>query len=783
MAKKTDVNIKSLRIANLSSIAMVFILSGLFLLETWLAKVNVNVSFAGLVMVLALFIIVSILKNTINKYKLAFNVPFVLFLFNTILMMMSGWHSNSYLLACLAMCAISCIYFSFYRTVTFIILHNVIIALLVLRGSPIAGQNIPMYVMLISWGILLLGGLIMLVITKSATLTLNKAVEHQNSFKNLLDTTENFVAMIDERNQIIYASKSFSMMSDVKEPELVQGRPLIDLFPGKSLKIHAGKMLKEKDNYAEDWEFTLNGQKRYFKTVSHVLADKASDTRGTLISMYDMTHLAERDEIAAMKDSMKIGLFIMDKNTTIQDHYSRYLEEMLCEEKLFGKLFADIIADSVTVSELEAIKDYFKMVIDCTYDQDMLEEINPLNELRYVNARTGDRKVFQCTFSTLERGHGEIFLLVTIYDITARVELQERLAEEEARRQEEMQSVFELIQVEPDVFGDFSEDMDHEFGIIEKTLKDESISTHEALVKVYQSVHAIKSNAVILGLSIFGKKLHTLESKIKKMREMQEDIPFAEMLNLTVDIEKISQEREKFKEIIDKLQSYGVSEEGGEKQNLKVMVESLAKCASKAAGDMEKKVKFLASEIDPEALNIGPRRVIKEILMQLIRNSAVHGIELPDVRKQKGKNETGVIKLSIKMTEDKKNIQVKLTDDGRGLDYKKIAAKAVNNKLLKKEDANNIDALMKVIFMPGFSTAETEGVHAGRGIGLNLVRDRLKEVNGTLKLHSEANKGTVFFFSIPVQKTAAAKPAVANPAAAKPAVANPAAAKPAAKEQ
>jgi two-component system chemotaxis sensor kinase CheA len=354
----------------------------------------------------------------------------------------------------------------------------------------------------------------------------------------------------------------------------------------------------------------------------------------------------------------------------------------------------------------------------------------------------------------LERGHGEMFLLVTIYDITARVELQERLAEEEARRQEEMQSVFELIQVAQDVFGDFSEDMDHEFGTIDKTLKDESMTTHEAFVKVYQSVHAIKSNAVILGLSVFGNKLHTLESKIKRLREMQEAVPFAEMLNLTMDIEKISQERERFNEIIEKLQSYGGGggETGGEKQNLKVMVESLAKCASKAAADMEKQIKFLANEIDPEAINVGPRRVMKEILMQLIRNAAVHGIELPEVRKEKGKNEVGIVKLSIKMTEDKKSIHVKLTDDGKGLDYKKIAERAINNKLIKKEDANNKDLLMKAIFLPGFSTAETEGLHAGRGIGLNLVRDRIKEVNGTLKLHSEADKGTVFFFSIPVPK-------------------------------
>jgi two-component system chemotaxis sensor kinase CheA len=393
------------------------------------------------------------------------------------------------------------------------------------------------------------------------------------------------------------------------------------------------------------------------------------------------------------------------------------------------------------------------MILERTYDQEMLEEINPLSELRYVNKTTGDRKVFQFAFATVERGRGEVFILVTVYDITTRVELQERLAEEEARRQEEMQAVFELIQVEPDVFSDFMEDMEHEFDEIDKILKNDALSAHDALVKVYQSIHAIKSNAVILGLNVFGNKVHNLESKIKKLREMQDEVPFAEMLNLTMDIEKLFNEKEGFRDILAKLKNYaggGKGGAGGKKQNIKVLVDSLAKTTSRVAEDLQKQVKFVVAEIDPEAIDRGPRRVMKEILMQLIRNSVLHGIEMPDERKAKGKNETGIVRLSIKMTEDHKNIHIKLTDDGRGLDYKKISERALSRNLIKKEDAKNTDVLMKVIFMPGFSTAETETIHGGRGIGLNLVRDRIKEVKGAVKLRSETGKGTLFFISIPV---------------------------------
>ncbi|MCL2210593.1 MAG: ATP-binding protein [Treponema sp.] len=749
MAVKKTENTRLRSIANFSSIAIIVFLSAAYIIETYISEIYVNYSIAGLVMIVTLLIVTAIIRNSINHYKMALNVPFVLLLFYTTLMMLCNWHNSHYLLICIFLCAISCIYSNFYRTLVFIIISNIFVAILLLRGAPISG-NMPMFAILMNWVISLFCSIIMLLLTRSATIVLNKALEHQNSFMDLLASTENFVAMIDEKNQVVYASKTLSELGGTSEPVLAQGRPLIDLFPGRSLKIHAGKLLKEKDDYGEDWEFSLNGQKRYFKAASHSLPGGG----GTLISLYDMTHLAERDEIAVMKDSMKIGLFFMDKNYIIQDHYSRYLEEMLSDTKLFGKLFTDIIYDSVSQNELEAIKDYFGMILERTYDQDMLEEINPLNELHYVNKETGDRKVFQFAFATVERGRGDVYILVTVYDITTRVELQQRLAEEEARRQEEMQAVFELIQVKPDVFNDFMSDMEHEFDSIDKILKNEALSAHDALVKVYQSIHAIKSNAVILGLNVFGNKVHNLESKIKKLREMRGEVPFGEMLNLTVDIEKISKEKEGFRDIINKLQSYAEDtnepKKDGENERQKVLIDSLTKTASKVADDLEKKIKFIASDIDTEAIEKGPRREMKEILMQLIRNSALHGIELPAERKAKGKNETGIVKLSIKMAPDGKSIQIKLSDDGRGLDYKKIGERAVSRKLIKKEDIDNRDLLMKAIFSPGFSTAETEGIHGGRGIGLNLVRDRLKEIKGSVKLKSEDNKGTLFLMVIPV---------------------------------
>jgi two-component system chemotaxis sensor kinase CheA len=751
MAKKKIENVKLRKFANISSVIMIIFISAAYIIEIRISNIETNIIFVWLVIILGIITVYSIINTSINHHKLAFNVPLVLMAFYVVLMSMANWQVSHYFIISLAVCTISCIYSNYRRTLFFIIAQNLLTAYLVFMGFTISGPGTPLFLVFYYWIACLFSSLILLMLTRSATVVLNRALEQQHSFNELLATTENYVAMIDSQNHVIYASKTLSSLTNTEDPTLVQGRPLLDLFPGRSLKLNAGKLLKEKEDYAEDWEFSLDGQKRYFKAASHGLQDGSG---GTLISLYDMTYLAERDEIAAMKDSLRIGIFFMDNNFIIQDHYSRYLEELLSQKNLFGRFFPDIIADSVSTNELSSIKDYFRMVLEQTYDQDMLEDINPLNELHYVNNDTSDTKVFQCTFTIVERGRGEVFLLVTIYDITARVELQKRLEEEEGKRQEEMQAIFELIQVDPDVFSDFMDDMEHEFGTIDKTLRNDAISPHEVLVKVYQSVHAVKSNAVILGLNIFGNKVHNLESKIKKLREKEGEVSFNEMLTLIMDIEIISKEREGFKEVISKLKTYaGGSGESGEKKNVKLLVDSLATAISKASEEIENQAKLVATDIDAHAIEIGPRRVIKEILTQLVRNSVVHGIEAPDERVKKGKNETGTVKLSIKMAENGKQIHIRYSDDGKGLDYKKIAKKAISRKIIKKEEAENENMLLKAIFAPGFSTADVEGVHGGRGIGLNLVRDRIKEVNGTIRLRSEIDKGIVFQIVIPVSQS------------------------------
>jgi len=475
----------------------------------------------------------------------------------------------------------------------------------------------------------------------------------------------------------------------------------------------------------------------------------------------------ERDIITAMKDNLKVGLFLMDKDHVIQGSYSKPLEMILGTDEIEGKKLTTFLAASLKAKERDTLEDYFGMVLTRQFDAKMLEDVNPIAEFTYVDEISREEKIIKTAFTSVDMGEGDYVVMGTMEDISATKELERQLAEEAGKREEEMRALFQVIQVDSAVFGDFIEDTEYEFNLINDTLKNTTLSAKDAMVDIYQSVHAMKSNALILGLDNFSGKLHELENDIKKYRD-SEEVTFENVLHVTVALEKLMKEKDKFRDITGKIESFKTTTTTGGKvrQDQYVLVETLAKACEKASTALKKKVKFEVDDLDVSILEKGPRRIIKEMLTQLVRNSVYHGIESPEDRKAHGKKEEGIIRLGIAREENQ--IHVKLSDDGRGIDFEKIKEKALAEKLIRKEDADSKNHLLQVLFSAGFSTAETTDVHAGRGIGLNLVRERLKHLHGTVKLSSEPGKGTTFHLLIPIGAAgkAAGKTAVKPDAAA-----------------
>ncbi len=145
-------------------------------------------------------------------------------------------------------------------------------------------------------------------------------------------------------------------------------------------------------------------------------------------------------------------------------------------------------------------------------------------------------------------------------------------------------------------------------------------------------------------------------------------------------------------------------------------------------------------------------KILEELnspLVHILRNSVSHGIEPPKRRKSKNKNEIGTLKL--KTSRRAGSIYIEIQDDGKGIDYDKIKQKIIKNGLYNSEEVKSLskDDLNQIIIMPGFSTLSDVDIISGRGMGLAIVSEKIKELGGTFKISSEKDKGTIMTLIVP----------------------------------
>jgi len=150
------------------------------------------------------------------------------------------------------------------------------------------------------------------------------------------------------------------------------------------------------------------------------------------------------------------------------------------------------------------------------------------------------------------------------------------------------------------------------------------------------------------------------------------------------------------------------------------------------------------------------KKIIEEIktpLIHILRNAIDHGIESKEDRLMAGKSPVGKIMLSAKQDDNKVIIDV--IDDGQGFNLEKIKDRAVSRGFLTQEDIDSMsdEAIMNIIFWPGFTTGDSITSISGRGIGLDVVKTKISQLNGKVKVISEFGKGSCVHIEIPVTLT------------------------------
>ncbi len=164
--------------------------------------------------------------------------------------------------------------------------------------------------------------------------------------------------------------------------------------------------------------------------------------------------------------------------------------------------------------------------------------------------------------------------------------------------------------------------------------------------------------------------------------------------------------------------------------------------ASEAGNRAELAVEGASGELD--------RQVLDKMLPpfeHMMRNAVVHGIEKPEVRQAAGKPATG--RITVRLHREGAEMIIDVADDGAGLDVESIRRKAFEKELLKPDSKITDDEIMQLILTPGFSTAEKVTQSAGRGVGMDVVANEIKQLGGSLQISSVTGQGTNFTIRLP----------------------------------
>jgi chemotaxis protein histidine kinase CheA len=182
------------------------------------------------------------------------------------------------------------------------------------------------------------------------------------------------------------------------------------------------------------------------------------------------------------------------------------------------------------------------------------------------------------------------------------------------------------------------------------------------------------------------------------------------------------------------------------------LTHTLNQLAERLAHDHRKRFKLQLS-----GLTAIPRAYVptlKDVLIQMLRNSAVHGIETTDVRRAHTKDDVGAVRIDFRKSAD--GFELMFEDDGAGLLPEQLKAAAVRKQIVTQAEADAMDtrAAMALIFRPGFSTQEHVSMDAGRGVGMDVVAKSVYAIGGKIGVTTNPGKFTRFKVSLPAAEEA-----------------------------
>ncbi|MGO9934405.1 MAG: ATP-binding protein [Steroidobacteraceae bacterium] len=479
-----------------------------------------------------------------------------------------------------------------------------------------------------------------------------------------------------------------------------------------------------------------------------------------------------RQQTTDILRTVKDGLFLLDEKLIIGASYSSALESLFNRTDFAGLHFEQLLKGLVSEKTLSTAVKFVGVLWSERTKENLVKSINPLGEVE-VHFGSGQGKVatryLQFDFHRV-RVDGKItHVLVSVSDVSARVDLSRELQASQSQAQAQIDTLLGILHVDPRQLASFLNDSNAAMKMINAVLREparEESAFRKKLDTLFRQVHSVKGEAAALGLSSIEGRAHSFEEDLKLLRE-KADLSGNDFLPLVIKLDDLMTHLQSVGDLVSRLARLHGTNDDESESDTEVLQDGRAEIPATPENGVAAMLQQLAARVASEnhkeaalhcmGFDTVPdeyRRIVKDIAVQAVRNSIVHGIEPAPERLAAGKSAKGVLKLVF---QDLGEAGYKLVaeDDGQGLSTERIKEAALKKGFITPEKAATLDArqVFSLLFQPGFSTVETATKDAGRGVGMNMMAGLMQQIGGKVAVATVPGKFTRLTLSMPPAKS------------------------------
>jgi two-component system, chemotaxis family, sensor kinase CheA len=444
--------------------------------------------------------------------------------------------------------------------------------------------------------------------------------------------------------------------------------------------------------------------------------------------------------------SVREGLFLITPDFLLGSQLSQSAHTLFGRQLTPGDNFFALLQPLVSDKALTDARDYVQLLFAPHVKESLVQGINPLSEVEVaIKNRLGAdaRRHLSFHFNRVQEGGAVRHLLVTVQDISARIELETRLQTERTRSQKEFSMLLKAIDADPALLRQFVYRAEGSLLEINDIMRSTSAANGESAIlkrldEIARRVHSLKGDAGTLGLDTIANQAHAFESELLRIRDSGSDLGSA-LVSLPLPVEDLLTKISALKSLTGLQRP--AADDGASPEAVNA---ALAKLAQDAATDCGKKIEPVVRMGSQSDLEDAAGQLVREIAVQLLRNAVVHGVESPMLRKAANKPEHGKVDVQLVRGETEWSLTVR--DDGAGLSAGRVRQKLLDLGWYTAAQLESFDdrQIVAHIFKPGFSTAAGVSMHAGRGVGLDVVQANVQKLGARLLLSSTPGQFTEF---------------------------------------